>query len=256
MDKGRVLLKYKPNKLGMSDLEQEASYKTGAQLLEKCQGASQSNGGRNQQFHKQDSDLLSNISLWAFSGVEGELSSSALSLLGALTETSCFLWPPVFLNFVRTRYVCGFSSCSDSSWNWSTVPAGNWVHGVTTHMSCLSLMYGEEMAANHFCGGSCHFHRSDLQEVSLLKRKRWLLCDTVHLSVLFEAIRNSSQRSCLHLMLPQKSWVTLNPNSPCFSTVYCMLVWWLGKSWSTTKAETGSFLKIYSCCMAAFITIR
>lgn len=58
-------------------------------MPEECQGASQSNGGRNQQVHNEDSDLFSNISFWAFSGVEGELSLSALSLVGAPTETSC-----------------------------------------------------------------------------------------------------------------------------------------------------------------------
>lgn len=90
MDKGRVSLKSKPSKPGVSGREQEASYKTGVQLLEERQGASQSNGGRNQQFHRQqeESDLLSNMSFWVFSGVEGELSLSALSIVGAPAELS------------------------------------------------------------------------------------------------------------------------------------------------------------------------
>lgn len=58
------------------------SYKTGSQLLEEQQGASQSDGRRSQQCHKQhqESDLLSNTSLWVFFGVKGKLSLSVLPL--------------------------------------------------------------------------------------------------------------------------------------------------------------------------------
>lgn len=76
MDKGRVSLKSKASKPGVSGREQEASYKTGVQLLEERQGASQSNGGRNQQFHSQqeESDLLSNM----FSGCSLVLRESSV----------------------------------------------------------------------------------------------------------------------------------------------------------------------------------
>lgn len=60
------------------------SCETGSQMFEEHQGASQSNGRRSQQCHKQcqESDLLSNMSFWVFIGVKGELSLSVLPLAG------------------------------------------------------------------------------------------------------------------------------------------------------------------------------
>jgi len=58
---------------------------------------------------------------------------------------------------------------------------------------------------------------------------------TVQLSVMFhfEAVSNSCQRSCLHLMQPQKAWVTLHPHSPWLHT----FTLWLYGGWESPQVQ-------------------
>lgn len=118
-------------------------------------------------------------------------------------------------------------------------------HMVWPHIWVVSLMYWEEIAADHFCGGTCHFHRSDLQEESPLKRKRWLPCDTERICQCCFTLR----QSVIHLKGLVCTWCCLRNPESLFTrihpgtSVYSVVVWWLGKSSSTKKVETGSFLK-------------